>query len=113
MLLEKQKSNPNKMSSSTSEQPLSATAVKSRNFGDTNGVVLSLMLLAGILFIFPIMLMVIVLGLTRVIRLSTALVLGILFLAFYMMVLYSMYLILYYYLSPLESYLMAIERIRI
>lgn len=112
MLLEKQKSNPNKMSSKTSGQ-ISPTIVKPRNFGDTNGVVLSLMLLSGILFVFPIVLMVIVLGLTRVIRMSTALVLGLLFVAFYMMVLYSMYLILNYYLSPLESYLLAVERIRI
>lgn len=106
------------MSSNTSGQMMSSTivsgqAVKPRNFGDSKGVALSLMLLAGILFIFPIILMVIVLGLTRVIRMSTALVLGILFIAFYMMVLYSMYLILYYYLSPLESYLLAVERIRI
>ena len=112
MRLEKQKSNLNKMSSRESSV-LSATAVKPRNFGDSKGVALSLMLLSGILFIFPVLLIVIILGFTRVIRMSTALVLGILFIAFYLMILYSMYLVLYYYLSPLESYLLAIEKIRI
>ena len=106
------------MSSNTSGQMmtssiLSGPAVKPRNFGDSKGVALSLMLLSGILFIFPIILIVIVLGLTRVIRMSTALVLGLLLIAFYMMVLYSIYLILYYYLTPLESYLFAVERLRI
>ncbi len=112
MHLEKQKSNPNKMSSRDSSV-VSTSTVKPRNFGDSKGVALSLMLLAGILFIFPILLIVILLGFTRVIRMSTALVLGILFIAFYLMVLYSMYLVLYYYLSPLENYLLAVERIRI
>jgi glycerol-3-phosphate acyltransferase PlsY len=101
------------MSNRTSSEVLSGPPVQPRKFGDSKGVALSLMLLAGILFIFPVLLIVIVLGMTRVIRMSTALILGILFIAFYLMVLYSMYLILYYYLTPLENYLLAIEKIRI
>jgi len=110
MLLEKQKSNPNKMA--TNRPTSNQIPVSPRAFGDTKPVITSLMLLISMLFILPIVLIVVVMAGTGLIKFSTSLVLGVLFVSFYCMILYSIYIILNYYLSPLDSYIDRVEQIR-
>lgn len=96
MLLEKQKTNPNKMANNVPQLQI---------LENTKNVVFSLMVLSSILLIVPTVFMVIILGMTGTIKFSTSLILGMLFILFYIVILYSIYLVLYYYLTPFEQLL--------
>lgn len=108
MLLEKQKTNPNKMASNTNRtisqiiEPLRNTILNTKATNDRKGVVFSLLVLVSMLMIFPTLLMVVVLGHVGVLRISTVLVLAVLFTMFYGIMIYSIYVILDYYLTLTE-----------
>ena len=65
----------------------------------TSSFLTSLLCLIGATLMFPTILMIILLACTRVIKLTTALLIGFFFLIFYAAMLYSMYTILYAYLK--------------
>jgi len=103
MLLEKQKTIPNKMASNAKIPILkkSSGGLESTLSDTTENVIIALLILVSMLVIFPTVMMIIVLGHVGVFRVSTVLILSVLFVIFYWIIIYSIYQILRYYLNPL------------
>ena len=117
MLLEKQKTIPNKMSNQTPGtilqqklETLSATFKDNRPLtGNKDTVIASLMGLISVLFIFPFLILLLVLCSMGTVRVSTTLIIAVLLIAFFAMILYSVYVILEYYLTPFNNFLKILE----
>lgn len=113
MLLEKQKTIPNKMSNQTPGPILQQTLQTFKDnrplTGNKDSVIVSLMGLISVLFIFPFLILLLVLCSMGTVRISTTLIIGALLIAFFAMVLYSVYVILEYYLTPFHNFLQLLE----
>jgi hypothetical protein len=108
MLLEKQKNNPNKMTSNPNLRNLQNDIGKLQSEGTSqisNNVRFALFVLVSMLFIFPTGLLLILLGHIGVLSISTIIVVFILFVVFYIMIIHSIFQIMRYYLNPLSPIL--------